>query len=359
MAFERYRVIDAKEALTTQIPEFFRPGVAARLEQLMTSGTTSPAQTAVIETDYIDVDYSASYHDQRGRSFTPNKRGTTRIHFFSEQFSKRSLINGSPRTTKIMQSSYLGFAVLRPERPTTLGRTAITCPTNISGRTVHFPTRGTTSVDLAGIPLEVVSCPYMSQDRRIMACATAALWMSTTTLVEKIPGVASHTTAEITAMAMSLNRPFGPVVGKRGLSVGEMEQALLRIGFDPRRHVYPSTDELLATCHLFSDSGIPPILFIEQPGMGHAVTVIGYTLGSSAKMNPVSAGVYSAHQFVPELVLHDDERGMYLLAEVSDVNPQNDQWKSQLTIHTPTGPEVVFCTAVLVPFPKRVMLDAH
>ena len=91
-----------------------------------------------------------------------------------------------------------------------------------------------------------------------MACATAALWMSTTPLAEKISGVVQHTTADITGMAMSLHRPFGPAVGGRGLSIPEMEQALLQIGFDPSIYFYPTAEALVEICHLFSDSGIPP-----------------------------------------------------------------------------------------------------
>ena len=65
-----------------------------------------------------------------------------------------------------------------------------------------------------------------------------------------------------------------------------------------------------------------------------------------------------AHHFVPQLVLHDDQRGMYLLADVNNVQKANDPRTAKLTIHTPSGPEEALCTAILVPFPKRVMLDA-
>ena len=222
--FERFQVASAQNVIDSHISQLFPPNVGDSLKALLTS-PQGTAQTAVIESDYIDVDYSASYYDQRGRSFTPDKRTTTRIHFFSDKFSKRSLTTASRGAIAKMQRSYLGFAVLRPERPTTLGRSVLTCPTTISGQQVRFPTRGNTPVDLAGIPLQVASCPYLSQDTKIMACATAAIWMSTSNLVQKIPGVASHTTAEITSMAMSLNRPFGPVVGRRGLSIIEMEQS--------------------------------------------------------------------------------------------------------------------------------------
>ena len=83
MVFERFQVLPAKSSLEDHISRLIPKSVARRLQQLLKSSDAC-AQTAVIEKDYIDVDYSASYYEQRGRSFTPDKRGTTRIHFFTE-----------------------------------------------------------------------------------------------------------------------------------------------------------------------------------------------------------------------------------------------------------------------------------
>jgi hypothetical protein len=80
----------------------------------------------------------------------------------------------------------------------------------------------------------------MCQDAKIMACATAAIGMSTSNLVNEITYVAAHTTAEITALTRSLERPCGPRVGQRGLTDEETERALFRIRFEPRCPEYPS-----------------------------------------------------------------------------------------------------------------------
>ena len=355
--FERFQVVSATDVFADEGLQPYPENVADRLRDVLSS-LDAPAMTAVIESDYTDVDYSASYYDQRGRSFTPDRRVTKRAHFFASEFTDEDLSEASQDTIRMMRDSYLGFSVIRPETPATLGRTVVACPTTISGHPVRFPTRGTTQVDLAGIPLEVESCPYMSQDAKIMVCATAAVWMSTANLVDKMPSIAAHTTAEITALAMSLERPFGPAVVRRGLSIVEMEQALIRMGFDPRRHEYPSADRIIEICHLFSDSGIPPVLGITLEMVGHAVTVIGYTIGPPPDLVPAFREVASAHQYVPYLVIHDDQRGMYLLAELEDEPVEGDNRTAVLSIHTPNGIEQARCTAILVPFPRRVMLDA-
>ena len=355
--FQRFQVAPVCEVLADPDLLPHPPNVARALERLVTS-LDPPAKTVIIEHDYIDVDHSASYYDQRARSFTPVERGTTWVHFFSEEFADIPPAAADAQVVETMQSSYLGFTVLRPETPVTLGRTFITCPTTLDSLPVNFPTRGTTSVDLAGISLEVESCPYMSQDAKIMACATAAIWMSTSNLFDKIANVAAYTTAEITTLAMSLERPFGPRVGQRGLTDEEMERALFRMGFEPQRHEFPSADRLMEICHLCSDSGIPPVLVILLPGGWHAVTVVGYTWGPSSNQDPTVTGMLSAHRFVPYLVIHDDQRGMYLRAEVQDVQTTSGEKFVQLTIYAPEGTADAGCKAILVPFPRRVMLDA-
>ena len=358
MPFDNFEVKPLAEALDEHVLGTYRAWPAARLEEIVASVSSNPP-IAVVEKNYIDVDYSASYHDQLGRSFTPVPRETTRIHFFEQELTKRRLINGSDTTVEALQSSYIGFTVIRPDWPTTLGRTFLKCPAELAGRPARFPTRGTTSVDLAGIPLKVESCPYMSQDQKVLACATAALWMSSTPLAEKIPEIAWHSTADITKLAMSLNRPFGPVLGRRGLSLQEMGHALLEIGFDPSIHPYPSPERLVDVCHLYADSGIPPILVVRTDSGWHAVTVVGYSLKPPASMNSNAVSPIPAHEFISHLIIHDDQRGMYLPAQVRNSQNKTASYLADLALEIEGQTHLLSCQAVLVPLPTRVMLDEH
>ena len=358
MPFDNFEVKPLAEALNDYVPAEYRSWPASRLEEIVVS-VSSNCSTAVVENDYIDVDYSASYHDQLGRSFTPVSRETTRLHFFDQELTKRRLMNGSDATVKELQSSYIGFTAIRPDWPPTLGRTFLKCPAQLAGRPARFPTRGTTSVDLVGIPLKVESCPYMSQDQKVLACATAALWMSSTPLAEKIPEIAWHSTADITKLAMSLNRPFGPVLGRRGLSLQEMQHALLEIGFDPSIHAYPSPERLVDVCHLYADSGIPPILVVQTGTGWHAVTVVGYTLKPPASMTNSPVSPIPAHQFISDLIIHDDQRGMYLPAQVMNSKNKSAPYLADLELQIEGNSHLLSCQAILVPLPTRVMLDEH
>ena len=358
MPFDNFEVKPLAEALNDHVLGTYRAWPAIRLEEIVAS-VSSNLPMAVVEKNYIDVDYSASYHDQLGRSFTQVSRETTRIHFFDQELTKRRLINGSDATVKSLQSSYIGFTVIRPDWPTTLGRTFLKCPAQLAGRPARFPTRGTTPVDLAGIPLKVESCPYMSQDQKVLACATAALWMSSTPLAEKIPEIAWHSTADITKMAMSLNRPFGPVLGRRGLSLQEMQHALLEIGFDPSIHAYPSPERLVDVCHLYADSGISPILVVQTETGWHAVTVVGYTLMPPATITGSPTSPIPAHEFISDLIIHDDQRGMYLPAKVMNSRNKSAPYLADLAMEIEGENHLLSCQAVLVPLPTRVMLDEH
>ena len=137
--FERFQVVTAAEVFASPDLRLFPNNVVSRLRRPANLTSTTPARTAVIETDYVDVDYSASYYDQRGRSFTPEKRGTTRIHFLRRRILQTFIdqCSSPPRAVRRMQSSYLGFTVLRPETPVTLGRTFVTCP-NIGSRRYQY-----------------------------------------------------------------------------------------------------------------------------------------------------------------------------------------------------------------------------
>ena len=356
MPFDKFEVMSVQEALSRYVLADYMPLPVSKLYESVIS-VSSDAVTAVTESDYIDVDYSASYHDQLGRSFTPVKRETTRIHFFDVELTRRRLMNASDATVRAMQSNYLGFTVIRPDYPTTLGRTLLKYPDQVNGRPARFPTRGTTPVDLAGIPLSVESCPYMSQDQKVMACATAALWMAATPLAEKVPEIAWHSTAHITRMAMSIDRPFGPVLGRRGLSLQEMQHALLEIGFDPSIHPNPTPEDLVDLCHLYADSGIPPVLVVATDAGWHAVTVVGYTLKSPATTAPDGVDLIPAHHFVSDLIIHDDQRGMYLPASVTKSSKASSPEAAELVLEIEGETEMLSCQAVLVPLPTRVMLD--
>lgn len=355
--FENVEVLSIEQVRRRFLRRISPTSVARSLLRSLKAEATGKV-ICVVEKNYVDIDYSASYYEQRGRSFSPTERITTRIHFFSKTLSKEDLGQASAAFQSSLLDSYLGYVVIRPGIPPTLGRSFIKAPGVIGRIPARFPTRTMVHAHLLGIPLQVEACPYMSQDERIMACATAAVWMSSTPLVDKVTGISEHSTAEITSMALALNRPYGPAIGKRGLALGEIEHAFLALGFDPQLWTNPNVAELRDACHVYTDSGIPPVLLVETENTGHAITVVGYTLIPTLpdRVNEIDDVVPSSF-LVPNLVVHDDQRGMYLRCELKAAKKRSTA-QTTLLIHTPGGVEYADCIALLVPFPRRVMLDS-
>ncbi len=328
------------------------------------------AQTAVIENDYLDLDYSTSYYLHRGRSFTPGRRCTLRVHFFSAKFGVRRLEFLSRRTVNLLRKSYLGFTVLRPGAPKTVGRTFIRPPSKMETQLAFFPTKADFTFNLMGLPLGIKACPYISQDQVVMVCATAALWMSCTSQAAKMPDVAQHTTADITASALALSQPVGPGLVARGLSAPEMMRAFAFMGCDPRTAEYPDASHLLEACYIHVESGIPPVIMAWFPDQTfgnsriqgyHTLTVVGHTIDLVQQRNTglftSQSGIVSAVDFVPDLVVHDDQNGMYLRMEVDDAEPGQKPHRARLKLHLDSGVHLVaYCHIVLMPLPRRVML---
>ena len=331
------------------------------------------AISAVVEHGYVDIEYSSSYYLQTGRSFTPTERYTIRVLFFSCQVTKQDIYNASLEISSNLSSHYLGYSVIKPGNPPTLGRTFIKPPDLIEDYVAFFPTRVTIQANLCGIPLEVEACPYMSQDGNVSACATASLWIATNSLMPKIRGMSEYSSGEITAMALSVNRSFTPMLGSRGLRVDQMERAIIAMGYDPMLWQFPDNYHLTHACHIYAESGIPVIAVAIFPqatvhdaelaaGL-HAITIIGYTMASSRHRDtPIELidGMYSSTAYMPSLIVHDDRMGLYLSAHIRRTTKTEEEdsggCRSAIEIihrgETLTG----FCQCLIAALPVRVML---
>lgn len=216
------------------------------------------------------------------------------------------------------------------------------------------------------------ACPYISQDRLVMACATASLWMSSNALATKV-GLPIYTTSEITAMALSLQGLYGPSLVSRGLTVTEEERAFVSMGYDPRLWEFPSATSLINVCYAYTESGIPLVLNVNFPGRGnHALTVVGHLMDLGYRRNsPLFARYpfYSASEFVPSFVVNDDQSGIYLRAEIQEVpkgrclikkdkDPLMSRFQAEIKVWTGQKALVGYCYSLVVPFPPRVSLSA-
>ncbi|NQW16770.1 MAG: hypothetical protein HQ478_04715 [Chloroflexi bacterium] len=316
-------------------------------------------KAAVIERNYIDFDYIAAHQMQGARSFRPVRKDTTRFHFFSAELDEDALSEVTESRAQFLQDHYLGFVVVRNGRPQTLSRSVIIPPPKYGGAQAFFPSRASYRVNLTGFDLEVSGCPYMSQDHGSLACATASIWMATDSVAAKDSRMPAFTTSEITSLAVGVERPYSPIVGRAGLQASQIEYALIRMGYDPRSLNGPSYQSAVDSIAGYGESGLAAILgvFLPESQTWHTVTVIGHTLRTQATVSPAPSAV-AATAFTGDVIVHDDQEGMYEVAVMVPASDRNSRVEIPIMIRRFGGRwSYAEVQDVIIPVPSRVLLD--
>jgi hypothetical protein len=299
------------------------------------------AKTVVAE-PYISTDWSDEYAARFARVFQDIPRLATRLHFFAD-FDSPSRALGPPDLFDLpaeclgsANSAYLGYCVVRPFRPVTVGDTVLASPyrdrkTGID--LVHCAT--TFTVHLLGSQMTVRGMPFIQQDEAVSVCAEANLWMLARYMHAKGDARRYRPSEmyEIATRALSVGPP------REGLNPPQMCTALRDMDFSPDL-IYPKDAadavRLLAAC---VESEIPVIVSIS----GHVFTVIGHSFGKSLNALKLKD---SASGYIDAFVVHDDQLGPYLNLEVG----VSRKSKERLTLG---GDPVEWC---LMAMPHRVHL---
>ena len=137
----------------------------------------------VLESRYIDRDYSSDFRRFYSQTFKTYDRHCRRIHFFAEDVAR--IWNEPNWTTKIgelkktSRTSYRGFCVLRPLPGAPIGRTVLHAEgPKSAGLESVITARATYRAHLLGAELDIVGTAFMQQDARIGACAQVAIWIA-------------------------------------------------------------------------------------------------------------------------------------------------------------------------------------
>jgi len=284
-------------------------------------------RSVILEAEYVDRDYAEGYGQLYGRAFRHFERLCYRLHFFSTSMQPQdfhipsvSSAEGQQARQKL-QNCYLGFAVIRPSCPDTVGRTVILPPKSPTQNCFAL-CRCEYSLNLGGLRLTGNGVPFMEQDGMVGACASAAMWMAHMS-VYKDKGLPTYSTTEITRLA-DLGFPSpSRVFPSEGLTVDQVGAGLKRMGHETFVRDLSQTpiDILKRWLYVHVESQIPTILATEDEGVGHAVVLVGHDLGTPNLDKPAykfASGekVYSSQSWVSEVLIHDDQRGPYLKASI-------------------------------------------
>jgi hypothetical protein len=147
---------------------------------------------AILEYDYFDLDYRSEFSAVHETSFAARDPDTLRLHFLGveAQTTMRSTVDlAAASADKGQRGSYLGYVVLRPQSPGTVGRSIITPrgslpqadgdATLLDGEALesHVRTAVTEFVELFGVQINAVGVPFMEQDGHLLRCVHVSAWI--------------------------------------------------------------------------------------------------------------------------------------------------------------------------------------
>lgn len=320
--------------------------------------TELKAKTVIVESDYIDKDYLLDYSYYYSRSFEPIDRFTKRLHIFSETFSDiefEKIFNSDEEFSKILKNSYLGFIVVKPIGDSKqsyepfIGRSILKTYAEHDENEYRFFITNNYTVSLCGLPLNVDSLPYQTQDNMVSRCATTAIWASLHAL-NVLFDTQTYSPFEITQTSTSF-----PAYGDRnfpstGLSIFQMKDYFNSIGLDTD-FINVEKSPYIVRKQIVSDAvkahhklGLPIIACIRiSKGTNkqfHAVVISGHR--------------YDQDGNLIELYVHDDQIGPY-----SKVTPKNNgdfsYWENEWI--TEYGWEEIFVEGLFIPIYPKVRMS--
>lgn len=290
------------------------------------------AQTAVIETNYIDRDYLDDYVRFYSRCFVPYSRRCHRIHFFRKKYSRKSIENvvlrpepqGLDRNglAKIdsrferLKQDYLGFVVIRPLPTAIVGRTCLKPYPDENER--YYKAMCDVRVSFFGRELKVRCMPFIQQDAATAVCAGCALWstfMVTAELFQHRRYCPGCITELATGHGLSEKRSFP----NSGLLLRDMAYAIRGVGLEPinlmcEPEIPMDRSHQLGSIYAYLSSGLPVLMTgALRYGTGkvkgeHAIVVNGYHLSSHVQ-NDSEDRSFLVSDRIDKIYVHDDQVG--------------------------------------------------
>jgi hypothetical protein len=327
--------------LELSLPHLDSPGM-----QRLKVAVGDAAKSVAIERHYIDKDYRETFSTYHSKKFhTPDAR-CVRLHFFSRATDRATLFEPE----YLDEDDYLGYSVIRPTRPNSIGRTMLR-PEARSG-TARMMGLCSEHVNILGREFSVSGFPFISQDADATVCAQATLWM----LVRYFSNRYSVYPEVYPVQIGNLTRDYsvGRLFPTAGLYVWQMAEALRRVNFSPviySREEFGNTFEHLV--YTYVESGIPVLAAFER----HVVVLFGHQSDFSTirQESPSTESPFLfSSRFNRAFVGNDDNGIPYQMLRIT---PTNTQWDEML------GNDGFFSLnqvqQFVVPLHERVFLPAE
>lgn len=344
-------------------PQGNSPAVGNVLRQLRENGAVS----AILEEEYLDQDFTASYSAFYSTVFKRYTKICKRFHFFSQDISG-SLNNATAEASTIQlqeigDKAYLGFIVCRPLAHAPLGRVVTRPPKAPAGTAAENLVYAPYDVHLLGSTLSVKGLAMTQQDARVGACAQASIWMAGRHFHLRHRGP-WFSTVDITKAAISptdASISLSLPAGSESLGLDHMARALrtmerrplVRVAnvIDPKTTPWTvqwttNRPEDLIGCYV--DSGIPVILVLSPAATSasaHAVLATG-RVTKQLDPNTTLPPRPSYASFCEFFLINDDQRGINLRMPV---HPNTAYSEVPYSVHG-------YVPYIIVPLPNKVFM---
>lgn len=310
----------------------------------------------IIEDEYVDKVYRNIYSHFLSTKLYEYKSRCVKLSFLEASVDVTSIINGSVGEVDL-KSGYLGFMVLRPICPGTIGRTAI------SPRLLCYANRIAICAapiigSVMGLKVEIDAFPHSSQDNEFCTCAETSIWSELEYFGNKYPEYTPVLPSKIHQLLDS--QMHQRHIPSDGLNYANISYVLKACGFGCKVYSlgFDSTpgfdaDDFYRIFSTYVESGVPMVAAVSGTDLGHAVVSIGQekmdkSAISSAKRNKFDrSGKFFRlwNDVKRSYVFNDDNVGAYALCSYDCPTPQ----------YADRSP---FISNLIVPLNNKLYLDA-
>jgi len=316
------------------------------------------------EIEYVDSDYMNDFAAYYAKCFSSFSKFTRRIHFFAiqigrDEFSTALSDPASPLRQRLHDDPdlYLGFIVVKPLPRTFIGKTCLRPYPEEKGRR-YYPIMKQYKANLFGLDLSLDSLAFQEQDHEVAACATSALWSlfhgSSVRFGHKIPSPHAITLAATTNIPDWLNvNPDTRRFPNSGLSPAQISAAIRSLDLEAflvaclGKSANGKAESKLSrrtivniAAYAYLVSGIPVLMVCklkEKDAKGitkdlgyHAITLTGFSMDTSQKLQPViqvgSSEITLRPMRIRGFYAHDDQIGPFARMEWKDDNTLSTSW---------------------------------
>jgi hypothetical protein len=198
----------------------------------------------LVEMEYFDLDYRSEFSATHVTAFGMRSPDCSRLHLFGETRFQPAPEDSLQAAVQSLSQQYLGYVIVRPQFPGTVGRTLISSQTNsappghdrgplLSGLRLdeRIRTQVRELVEVLGVAMSVVGVPYMEQDGHLLRCSHVSAWIAHYTcvlrgIVPRRPSAAFHLVEDGTGA-------YGRHYPSSGLTTDVLSRILRKLDLPP------------------------------------------------------------------------------------------------------------------------------